>query len=173
VRPALLSPLLHLAFPILRPERIQFLIEKAAELGVTDFHPISMQHSQKTTAQAEKYKDYAQNAVQQSERFTLPTFHGLLPFKEFMKNTHDFTCVVAVEREINVPLSSTLSIFDNHLEKPSLILIGPEGGFSKEEKLMLLSNDAWHKVSLGPFILRAETAALVMLSFASTRHMTA
>lgn len=161
IRLPLPSPTLHLVFAPLRPERMAFMIEKATELGVTDFHPLTMQHGQHHKVNIEKWRDYALHAVQQSERFTLPTFHPTQTFSMFMETSKNFTCFVALERSENSESPKTF-FMKKHLNP--LILVGPEGGFAEHEKLMLRSSQHMHIITLGSFILRAETAALHMIS---------
>lgn len=152
---------LHLAFSPLKPERMFFLIEKATELGVTDFHPLFMQHTQHTKCPTQKWQDQAIQGVQQSERFTIPTFHTPQKLPEFLQNHHQ-KIFAALERE-DLKLNAS-EAFRAYPQESPIILIGPEGGFAAHEKAMLLSKDNVVPVSLGEFILRAETAVIAMLS---------
>lgn len=152
---------LHLVFAPLRPERMIFLIEKATELGVTHFYPVSMKHGQYQKINLDKWNDYALQAVQQSERFTLPIFESLQPFSQMVENSHHYESFVAMERTSS---SKTLREHLKGITKEAMLIIGPEGGFAEDEKRMLESQGHIHKITLGDFILRAETAALYMIS---------
>ncbi len=152
---------LHLVFAPLKPERMSFLIEKATELGVTHFHPVSMKHGQYQKINLDKWNDYALQAVQQSERFTLPVFESLQAFSQVIESSQRYESFVARERSSS---SKILRDSFKNITKETMLIVGPEGGFAEDEKRMLESQGHIHKITLGDFILRAETAAIYMIS---------
>ncbi|GHS91768.1 ribosomal RNA small subunit methyltransferase E [Alphaproteobacteria bacterium] len=169
--------LLKLAFSPLKPQSLHFLVEKATELGVTHLQPLQMTRTQGKSFLVEKMQKIIQDAAEQSERLTLPRLEPLKKLKNFWeemecadpeKNEQRMTWFVALERE-DAPLLSALRFSE---ESPLVpfpqnvgIIIGPEGGFSPEEKKSL--PPCVIPVSLGKYILRAETAAVYALSFLS------
>ena len=159
----------HLAFSPLRPERMFFLIEKAVEMGVTDFHPLLMQHTQYPKCPFEKWQDQAIQAVQQSERFTVPIFHATQKLSEFLMSHQNDMIFAALERASQS--QKPMDAFKQHHGKSSMLLIGPEGGFATAEKTMLEFTSHVILISLGEYILRAETAALMMLSLYQGIHL--
>jgi 16S rRNA (uracil1498-N3)-methyltransferase len=154
------SGTLALAFSPLKPQPSHFLIEKATELGVTHFQPLWMERTQARPPSLEKWKKIAQSAAEQCERMTLPQW---LPFEtslHFFKQPAlpHLSWFGALERET----AQTLPAFIPFPCDTGL-LVGPEGGFSSTEKQ---NWPAWlTPLNLGPFILRAETAALCALSW--------
>ena len=144
---------IHLYFAPIKKDRLQFLVEKAVELGVTHLHPVITDHTENRKPNIDKVQTYAIEATEQCERMTLPTLH---PIKNI--NAIDFYAptFAAIERDRYEVFSSTQASLG--------ILIGPEGGWSENEKTQLMDQANIRPVSLGDNILRAETAALFMLS---------
>lgn len=156
---------LGLIFSPLRQTRLDFLLEKATELGVTDFYPVLMDHSAISKVNPQRFKTLAQEAAEQCERLSLPCFHPLMSLGEALSlwEKTSYALWVAVER------SGSLKAFSAPFHGPDVsvprgVLIGPEGGFSQREKTLLHQFPFMHRVSLGTRILRSETAALALLS---------
>ena len=130
------------------------MIEKAVELGVTDIHPITTDRTQNAKINSDKVKRYIIEATEQCERMSLPTLHTITKLTDcdFRPNTF-----AALERQ-------HLNVFQGNIKDDITILIGPEGGWSGDEIDYLSNHKNITAVSLGDNILRAETAALFMLS---------
>lgn len=148
---------IHLFFTPIKKNRQDWLIEKAVELGVTDFHPLLTQNTEVRKINTERMTHQIFEAAEQCERLTIPTLHPLIKLDHALSP--------------DMPLYSCLERFDAPViqtQKPAGdfgFLIGPEGGFTVEEKKNLAQNTV--PVSLGDTILRCETAvikALVLLS---------
>ena len=156
---------LELIFPFIKPKRLEFLIEKATELGVDIFQPIQTDYTSTPHINIEKMKSWAIEAAEQSQRLTVPQFSPLLPLKE-----------VIAERE-----TSFLYYLDERKESPlinqiefhssSSFIIGPEGGFSKKEFLLFKENNI-KGVTLTDLTLRTETAAITALSYYKCQRKT-
>ena len=155
VRAAAPCPPLSLAFAPLRKERLEWLIEKGTELGVTQFQPIITDYTQHERFRADRLERIAKEAAEQCERLDLPTIAEPLAFDGWLK---------ALER----PVAVALERFEQHEHyegaKPDQLLIGPEGGFSPKERDSLLAHPRVQPISLGARLLRAETAAVVGLA---------
>lgn len=153
---------LHLVFAPLKNEATQFLVEKATELGVTDFWPVLTRHTvnrfNETRAQMN-----ALMGTQQCERLDPPTFHTPQKLATFLQQwPHERTLLVADERNPTaLPLGAAL---DPASQETASFLIGPEGGLASEDWQALNAHPAVKRITLGPRILRAETAALMCLS---------
>lgn len=157
--PLKIPPAVHLLFPPLKKHRLDFLIEKAVELGVTDLHPIVSARTQIRKINAERIQAQIIEAAEQCERLDIPVLHKLSDMdKKIATWTHTPTIICALERENDIQTAST-----GH----NAFLIGPEGGFDDRERTLLLSSSTIQAVSLGTRILRAETAALYCLSLAN------
>ena len=157
------SPLnLHLAQAIGKPSKMDFVIQKATELGVTTITPVIGAHSsiklthQQLNKKQQHWLDIVINACEQCGRTILPSLQPSVPLTTWL------TQVNATTKLILTPDS------DNKLRKlPQqqhvALLIGPEGGFSEAE-LQLAALHQFQPISLGPRILRTETAAIATLA---------
>lgn len=163
VKPQKESPWPSLVFSPIKPKRLEFLIEKATELGGQDFYPTLMDHTSFGRIKGDKIESYAIEAAEQSERLDVPTIHDMEKLSALLKNWDPSRPIIwAVERGDYPPLKSVIENLQN--QNPPTFLIGPEGGFSPKEIEMLKAINYVHPVSLGESILRAETAALLCLS---------
>ena len=146
---------IHLHFAPIKKDRMAFMIEKAVELGVTDLHPIITEHTQNGKINTDKIKKYIIEASEQCERMNVSTLH---PAQRFMDSPPADNSYVALERE-------NAKLFTPQPSKnPIHIFIGPEGGWSNDERRHINAAPQFTPVSLGDNILRAETAAIFMLS---------
>ncbi len=149
-----------LAFVPIKPHLLQFVIEKSCELGVTEFRMIHSSRCNIPKINAQKFLKYAIAAIQQSGRFTMPTFHdGFLKSRTFFKEIKDDpNCqwYAAIEH-----LNVSGKPIEEQNNKTKGLIVGPEGGWDDEEMCLLKQNTI--PLSLGKFILRAETAVIVGL----------
>ncbi len=155
---------LHLFFPPIKKNRMGWLIEKAVELGATDFHPILTQNTQNSKINEERLKQQIFEAAEQCERFDIPALHDLQKIENKLADWNkDIPILACIERFNTKPLSQ---IADNQdKDKDIAFLIGPEGGFTSAEKTMIARTAI--PVGLGETILRCETAvvkALVLIT---------
>jgi 16S rRNA (uracil1498-N3)-methyltransferase len=151
----------HLLFPPLKKERMDFLIEKAVELGATDFHPILTAHTDTRKINQERIAAQIVEASEQCERMDIPVFHPLKTIESVLQSwDKEISMFAAIERMENAAA----------LQKQSgafALLIGPPGGFSAGERNLLASHPRVQPVSFGRHILRTETAALAGLALLS------
>lgn len=160
-KPEVLLPR-HMAIPLIKPDKLLLCYEKATELCVTDIHPIITQHSSSThyASHHHKWQQRIKEAAEQCQRCTLPIIHPLKNLKQCVEQNISISWVTAIERSPDLPYASP-----EHFQTASGIMVGPEGGFSREEKdYLLTASPQLQRVHLGPTILRAETAALFLLS---------
>lgn len=155
-------PFLGLAFTPLKPGPLSFLLEKATELGVSDLYPVltrytSVRHFNEVRAAAT-----VREAAEQCERLDVPRVHPLQDLGAFMGGLDEKSVVFAcVERAKEALLWGALP---HQGGANPLVLVGPEGGFETGELTFLRAHAQVHPVSLGPLVLRAETAALAALA---------
>ena len=153
----------HLYFSPLKHSQTSYLIEKATELGVTDFPPVLFERTNTRTFKSDQQRLTAIEAAEQSERLTIPVFHPLSKLHDTFKGLpdagHIFVCDERRDarplKQYNIALKSKTTV---HL------FIGPEGGFSEKEFALFAKDARFAFVTLSPQILRAETAALCALS---------
>lgn len=153
------APRIHLLFAPIKKTRLEWLIEKAVELGATDLHPVLTQNTEMRHLNTERLVAQIIGAAEQCERLDVPALHPLRSLDEALQDWDKTIPLYAALERADMPLLS-----DMNTPAPCAVLIGPEGGFTAEEKDRLLANPAIQPVSLGPRILRAETAALYVLS---------
>lgn len=150
----------HLLFAPIRKERMDWLVEKAVELGATDLHPVFTQNTDNRKINPDKICLQMIEAAEQCERLDIPTLHSAQDiFKTLAAWNKAIPVLAALERQDTKSLSATL-----HAQGDIAFLIGPSGGFTMEEKEKLSSLPFVTPINLGERILRSETAAAVVLS---------
>lgn len=148
---------------ILKGEKMDFVIQKSTELGITEIVPVVTERSQvRETRKTERWRAIAEEAARQSGRSVVPTVCDPVEFAQYIAALSKWEAERALifYEEGGMSLKEVHRILDNgRLNDPVRILIGPEGGFTKSE----ISNAEEHGcrvASLGKRILRAETAAI-------------
>ena len=151
-------PTVHLLFAPIKKARLDFLIEKAVELGVTHLHPVITARTENRNLNAERLQAQIIEATEQCERMDVPIFFDAMPLDKKIAAWNAAPEILwCFER------SNAESLGMTPLKNPAF-LIGPEGGFDDRE-IRYLSEQAFIKsVSLGAAILRAETAAIFCLA---------
>ncbi len=160
---------LVIALSIIRFERMEWAIEKLTELGVAAIAPVIAQRSEKHLAQAatkrvERWRKIARESAQQSRRDDVPQISDPLPLPQWLKEEPTGLKLLLSELEHSQTLRECL---DPQSQIPPAeniyAAMGPEGGWAQVE-LTMFAEHGWLPVSLGPRILRAETAAISVAS---------
>jgi len=148
------------------PDRFEFAIEKAVELGVNSIHPVITEHTiNKTRNKTERWQAIAMSAMKQSQRCVLPKVYEPVEFDIALSNAGGSLKLFADEKESlpdRVRINS-LSISKNEID----LFIGPEGGFSPGEADSAVSK-GFKIIDLGKRKYRSETAAIYALSLLLT-----
>ena len=160
-----------LVMAVYKFDPMEWAIEKATELGVAAIAPVIARRTEKHLAEAaakraERWRRIAHEAAQQSRRSDVPLIYEPGALAEWVRAASEATRIVLAEQERTTTLRNALdvAVAAAGTEMPSLeIAIGPEGGWAAEEEALFDAN-GWRAVSLGPRILRAETAALAALA---------
>jgi 16S rRNA (uracil1498-N3)-methyltransferase len=174
-----------LYFSPIKTKRLKIMLEKATELGITDFQPVITQNTNVdlTPSDLKSLTAVITEAAEQSERQTVPRLHNRVSFKSFLSESQlkKKLLLVCLERSNSKDILTALTDIKPLMHSMSTgIVCGPEGGFSAEEinEFQRMEDDGGGSrlipVSLGPNILRAETAAiyaLSCLSAVSQRHV--
>ena len=151
---------IHLAIaPTKNIERIEWLLEKAVEIGINEISFIECDHSELRKINLERLNRISVSAMKQSMRASLPKLNEIIPIKEFLNQksvikNQKFICHLG---ENKTQLSSVYQQGNN-----ATILIGPEGDFSNAE-LKAAYDAEFKEVIIGNNRLRTETAALVAI----------
>lgn len=147
---------IHLYFAPIKKDRLSWIMEKAVELGVTDFHPIITDRTENRKYNADKITKQIIEAAEQCERLDMPIMHNAVHLNQCQFIHPTFA---AIERLDYIPP------FQPQQNKTDIgLAIGPEGGWTQNEISLLSSHENITPVHLGDLILRAETAALFMIS---------
>lgn len=156
------TPPVSLCFAPIKPTRLQFLIEKATELGASGFYPVITEYTDVRTVKVERLEAQSLEASEQSERLSVPTLHASLKLPLFLKEWPlENPLYVGDERGGGRPLREALEKRKaSRATTPAGFFVGPEGGFSEAEFRLLSDYSFVEFVSLGPQTLRSETAAL-------------
>jgi len=160
VQPASSLGSLHLFFSPIKKQRMDFLIEKAVELGVTDLHPVLMNRTENRKINQPRVEAQIIEAAEQCERMDVPCLHPLVKLSAGLLDI-DVPLYVAMERCDEAQLISSYDY-----KGGTGFLIGPEGGFDNSERMALQDVGKYKFIDLGGSILRAETAAISCLSYA-------
>ncbi len=164
---------LHLYLAIFKFDHLEWAIEKATELGVAQITPVLARRTEKHLAQAavkrvERWRRIAHEASQQSRRTSVPIIADPTPLKLALAAETAPTRILLSETEQSLSLSQHLGAprLDSETWNPTTALaIGPEGGWTPEEMSLFTAHN-WTHVTLGPRILRAETAAIAAIAIA-------
>ena len=145
-------------------EKMEFIIQKAVEIGVAEIFPVAMAHSvvvlesSKAEKKVERWQKIAEAAAKQSKRDVIPDVHEVVKLPQVLQEEKWDLLLVAYESENQVSLKEALQA---HKEAKTVgVVIGPEGGLSTEE-VEAAQQQGGIAVSLGRRILRTETAGLV------------
>ncbi len=155
--PAIAGPLREITLytALIKKERYEWMVEKATEIGVAHFCPLLSERSEIKNIKSDRIKKIIIEATEQSGWSTVPTFHEPITLATALQQAKNpIVCDVTepVSFEKNNAIGTTSDIF-----------IGPEGGWSLEER-ELFNKHGVPKISLGHQTLRAETAAIAVAS---------
>lgn len=150
-------PDVWLAFAPVKRAQTDWLVEKATELGVARLVPVMTQRTVAERVKLERLESIAIEAAEQCGRTRLPEIVEPVQLRRFLDELDPGRRLYFADENGGEPIASSLR------EGPAALLVGPEGGFTEEERSMVRGCGA-AAISLGPRILRAETAALAALA---------
>lgn len=163
LRPPSPQPELVLAFALLKRDATDMVLRMGTELGVTRFLPVITERTNTHRTNPERLEAIAAEAAEQCERLDIPTIAAPCTLASLLGAwPQDGRLFTAMERaeERGVSLRGSLQ----EARAGDGLLIGPEGGFSDAECNMLLARPAITPISLGPLVLRADTAVAAGLA---------
>lgn len=152
---------IRLYFAPIKKNRMDWIIEKAVELGATDLHPVITQNTEIRDINAERVRLQMIEAAEQCERLDIPVLH---PVQKLHDLSMTQTILICIERHDTKPVTEAIP-----KNGDIAFMIGPEGGFTATEIEWITKQPSWIPVSLGSQILRAETAACMVLALAVLR----
>jgi 16S rRNA (uracil1498-N3)-methyltransferase len=158
LRPRETVPDLWLLFAPIKRGRIDWLIEKATELGVARLAPVLTARTIVDKLNLDRLRAHAVEAAEQCERTALPALDAPEKLERVLKDWPAGRALYFADETGGVPLAETAT------PGPAAILIGPEGGFTDAERAAIRALPQARAIGLGPRILRADTAALAAIS---------
>ena len=152
-------------FAPLKSARLDYVVQKATEMGVSAMQPVLTHHTQNNRLKIERIKANAIEAAEQCEVLNVPDVRPQISFAALLDNwPKDHAKRVLIVADEEAPADSPVEILSPLKGMPLGLLIGPEGGFSTDERARMLCMDFVMPISLGPRILRADTAAVAALA---------
>lgn len=153
---------IHLAVaPTKNPARMEWLVEKAVEIGVGEITLLQCDHSERSFLKTDRLERLALSAMKQSLHLTLPPINPAVTLRDFIaqaiKHSGNQAIKLIAHCEADKPRTPIAAALQPGID--AVVLIGPEGDFSEEEIQQALAA-GFTPVSLGPSRLRTETAAL-------------
>lgn len=148
-----------------KSDKMEWIIQKTTELGVDEIYPmnttraiVKIKDDKREKDKVQRWQKVALEACKQSNRSRVPTVYSIINFSDAleMKNQFDLM-IIPYEKQQEGSLQSLLQSFQG---QKIAILIGPEGGFEEEEVQLAVKKGVF-PISLGPRILRTETAAII------------
>jgi 16S rRNA (uracil1498-N3)-methyltransferase len=153
---------LHYLFAPLKQARLDYMVQKAVEMGASRLQPVLTQHTQVSRINTERMKANAVEAAEQCGILALPEIAGEIRFDRMLAGWPAERRLIFCDE--GAPVGDAVAALRAVERGPLAVLIGPEGGFSEAERTQLLRLPHVTRLSLGPRILRADTAAVAALA---------
>ncbi len=159
---------LHYLFAPLKHARLDYMVQKAVEMGVSRLQPVLTRHAQAARVNLERMRANAIEAAEQCGILTVPEIAAPVSFERMIAERDPARLLVFCDEDAEtkdpVAALSAVRPRGNAPPPPLSVLIGPEGGFAEEERALLLRLPNVVRLALGPRILRADTAAVAALA---------
>jgi 16S rRNA (uracil1498-N3)-methyltransferase len=163
IRAQTAAPDLHYLFAPLKHARLDYMVQKAVELGVSRLQPVLTRHAQVARVNLDRMRANAVEAAEQCGILTLPEVAEPVTLDRMIAERDPARMLVFCDEDAEVkdPIAALSAV------RPSealAVLIGPEGGFAEDERAALVALPNVLRLALGPRILRADTAAVAALA---------
>lgn len=166
-------PNVTICFPVLKEQKIDYILQKATEVGAKNFILFDSKRSvvkidkSSSLKKNTRWETICKEASEQSLRVTIPSILGIFNIKEISKLDYDLKILCT----LNEKTKNIKKILQNKTNYDTILIVtGPEGGFDKTEEEILINN-GFISASLGNTVLRAETAPVVALSMINYENM--
>jgi 16S rRNA (uracil1498-N3)-methyltransferase len=159
---------LHYLFAPLKHARLDYMAQKAVEMGASRLQPVLTRHTQVTRVNLERMRANAIEAAEQCGILTLPEIAAPAGLEHMLAERKPERLLIFCDEDADVkdPLAALAAVRPaaGSAAPPLAVLIGPEGGFAEDERASLLRAPNVVRLALGPRILRADTAAVAALA---------
>jgi 16S rRNA (uracil1498-N3)-methyltransferase len=154
---------LHYLFAPLKAARLDYMVQKAVEMGASRLQPVLTRHSQVARVNVARMRANAIEAAEQCGILTLPQIDEAAPLLGVLGDRESGRHLVFCDEDADLgdPLAALAAVPPH---SPLAVLVGPEGGFAEDERAALLRLPNVVRLALGPRILRADTAAVAALA---------
>jgi 16S rRNA (uracil1498-N3)-methyltransferase len=153
---------LHYLFAPLKAARLDYMVQKAVEMGVSRLQPVLTRYSQVARVNMDRMRANAIEAAEQCGILSPPEIQAPVELARLLAGWDGARRLVFCDEDAEV--ADSVSVLSGLPRGPVAVLIGPEGGFAEEERASLLRVPNVIRLSLGPRILRADTAAVAALT---------
>ena len=153
---------LHYLFAPLKAARLDYMTQKAVEMGASRLQPVLTRRGQVTRVNVARMRANAVEAAEQCGILALPDIEEPLPLAQLIAGWDPRRRIIFCDE--NAEVASPVGTLSGLVRGPLAVLIGPEGGFADDERAALLELPNVVRLTLGPRILRADTAAVAALA---------
>jgi 16S rRNA (uracil1498-N3)-methyltransferase len=167
MRPQTAGPNLHYLFAPLKSARLDYMVQKAVEMGVSLLQPVLTRHGQVARVNTERMRANAVEAAEQCGILALPDIADPVTLPRLIGDRDPARWLVFCDEAAEAANPAT-ALGGVPPWAPLAVLVGPEGGFAEDERAMLLKAPNVVRLALGPRILRADTAAVAVLALVQT-----
>jgi len=154
---------LHYLFAPLKHARLDYMVQKTIELGVSLLQPVTTRHTQAARVNLERMRANAIEAAEQCGILTIADVAEALPLAKAIEGLSPGRVLIFCDEDAE-RRDPVAALSDIARGNPLAVLIGPEGGFAEDERVLLSRQPKVVRLALGPRILRADTAAVAALS---------
>lgn len=162
-RPQTPAGRIRYAFAPLKAARLDYMVQKAVEMGAASLIPVLTQRTQVSRLKDERLAANAIEAAEQCGVLSLPAIEAEVKLAPFLAQLSSQTLLIFCDEDTEIADPIAALVMHRGAED-IVVLIGPEGGFTAEEREMILRHARICRLSLGPRILRADTAAVAALA---------
>jgi 16S rRNA (uracil1498-N3)-methyltransferase len=166
LRAASPPPDIDYLFAPLKSARLDYLAQKATEMGVRRIRPVITQHTVAERVKTDRLRANAIEAAEQCNMVWVPEVHEPVKLADALAALEPGRTLVFCDEtaEMTSPVEALEAVNPGPLAGPLAVLLGPEGGFSDDERAMIRAVPGCVALSLGPRIMRADTAAVAVLA---------
>ena len=154
---------LHYLFAPLKAARLDYMVQKAVEMGVSRLGPVLTRHGQVTRVNLERMRANAIEAAEQCGILALPEIAEPMPLSRYLADRDPARLLVFCDEDADAA-NPAAALAKASAPSGLAVLVGPEGGFAADERAALLKLPNLVRLCLGPRILRADTAAVAALT---------
>lgn len=162
LRPQSVGPDIDYLFAPLKRARLDYMVQKATEMGVARLRPVMTQHTNAERINLERMRANVIEAAEQCGILRIPEVMAPQPMSKAIESWDPARRLIFCDE--GAPIADPVAALAAVPPGPLAVLIGPEGGFSADERIRLIATPGTVRIALGPRIMRADTAAVAALA---------